>query len=398
MLRKILIAFGLFILALIVLDVYFVHRIDSQLARDSREKLKKLEPRVIRGAGQFRKSTFYRGAGLGEVTEILVGWPADLEGAALTVVGNLGAHFLDNGGRLKKEVRFAKGVFCPVKIARLDASGTYGFLTRDECWASDAILFDKQGQERWSYPGGVLKGGVDDSVGGGLDSKGKLQVVIGFNGGGGVVLVNAEGKKIWQKADRNVWHVETLDINGDGRIEILHSNARGQLLVRDASGEIIAHYLTDHYVSGFALTRWGAESQARHILIPSRETDDGCYRPVILVLDAEGKTVAHYDAPLGDLMNQPQGTPVHFPKVPSYYAVLQSNGPLKRSLLFLYDGVGKIAYQEILADACFGIASMPGKTGDRLLVGCSGDILEYSPITDGAATQANSDAGVVEYR
>jgi len=391
MLRKILIALALLILTLIVFGVYFFHRIDSQLAQDSKEKLKKLEPRVITGAGQFKKSIFYKGEDLGGVTEILVGWPADREGAALTIVGNRGAHFLDSNGVLKKQVRFSKNIFCPVEVTKLDAGGEYGFLTRDESWAVSAILFDKQGQERWSYPGGVLEG-VDDSVGGGLDSKGNLQVVVGFNGGGGVVLVDSEGKKIWQKADRNVWHVETLDIDEDGRKEILHTNARGQLLVRDARGEIVAHYLTDHYVSDFALTRWGAESQPRHILIPSQETADGCCKPVILVLDAKGKTVAHFDAPLGDLMHQTQGTPVRFLKDTSYFAVLQGNGPLKRSMFFLYDASGKIAYQEILADACFGIASIPEKTGERLLVGCSGNILGYSPTTDGSAPQARSDA------
>ena len=390
MLRKILLALALLVFAVIGVGVYLFHRVNSQLALNSRENLQKLEPRVITGRGQFRKSTFYKGEGLGEVTEILVGWPADREGAALTVVGNRGVHFLERGGLLKKQIRFSKDILCPVEVTRLDASGEYGFLTRYESWAVDATLFDKQGQERWSYPGGTLNG-IDDSVGGDLDGKGNLQVVIGFNGGGGVLLVDGEGKKIWQKTDANVWHVETLDTSGDGRKRILHSNAGGQLLVRDASGEIIAQYLPDHYVSDFALTQWGAESQARHILIPLKETGGGCCKPVILVLDAEGKTVMHFDAPLGDLMHVTHGTPVHFQKDAAYYALLQTNGALKRSILFLYNAEGKIVYQEVLADSCFGIASMPDKAGDRLLVGCSGNILEYSPITDSTTAQAKSD-------
>jgi len=52
-------------------------------------------------------------------------------------------------------------------------------------------------------------------------------------------------------------------------------------------------------------------------------------------------------------------------------------------MLFLYDPEGKIVYQEIMAQACLGIASMPEKIGDRLLIGCSGEILEYSHIMDG---------------
>ena len=208
-------------------------------------------------------------------------------------MGNRGAQFLDNNGLLKKQIRFSKDIFCPIDATRLDADGEYGFLTRDQSWAEDVILFDKQGQERWSYAGGFLNG-IDDSVGGVWGDRGSLQVVIGFNGGGGIILVDNEGKKIWQKADANVWHVEILDVHGDGQKEILHSNAGGQLLVRDASGEIVAHYLRDRYVSFFALTRWGAESRARHILIPSRDPGDG--KPDILVLDAEGKTVIHFDA------------------------------------------------------------------------------------------------------
>lgn len=358
---------------------------------DRKKDLAKLEPRVLTGAGQFKKNTFYQGEGLGQVTEVLAGWPADREGAVLTIVGNRGVHFLDNGGRLKKQVQFSKDFFCPIETTRLNASGEYGFLTRDESWAADVTLFDKQGKELWSYASGILKG-IDDSVGGDLDGKGNLRVVIGFNGGGGIALIDDKGKEIWQKKDRNVWHVEILDINGDGRKEILQSNAGGQLLVRDARGEIIARYLPDHYVSDFALTRWGAESQASHILIPSKEDGEG--KSSILVLDADGKLVIHLDDPLGDLMDVTHGTPVHFPRGAAYYAVLQTNTPLRRSLLFLYDTEGKIAYQEILSEACLGVASMPEKSSDRLLVGCSGNILEYSTITDRRIPKPKSDAGI----
>src|SRR5713226_805256 len=177
MLRKVLIAVALLILAFIGAGIYFIYRTDSQLTRESREDLQKLEPRVITGAGRFEKTTFYVGENLGEIAQILVGWPADREGAALTVVGNRGAHYLGTGGELKKQVRFSESVGCPIEVARVDPSGDYGFLTRDESWAVDAIFFDKQGQKRWSYPGGFLKG-IDDSVAGDVAGNGKLEVVI----------------------------------------------------------------------------------------------------------------------------------------------------------------------------------------------------------------------------
>jgi hypothetical protein len=69
---------------------------------------------------------------------------------------------------------------------------------------------------------------------------------------------------------------------------------------------------------------------------------------------------------------------MRFPKQAALYALLQTNAHLKRSLLFFYNAEGKIAYQEVLGDACLGIAAVPEEAGDRLLIGCSGRILEYS--------------------
>ncbi len=40
----------------------------------------------------------------------------------------------------------------------------------------------------------------------------------------------------WKKDEGNVWHIEMLDIKGDGHDKIIHSDAKGNLLVRDAQG------------------------------------------------------------------------------------------------------------------------------------------------------------------
>ena len=75
--------------------------------------------------------------------------PADHEGADIAVVGAQGAHFVDAAGQLKKSVRFSIEERCPVAVVRIDATGGYGYLTRDESWAVPATLFDKEGQVRW---------------------------------------------------------------------------------------------------------------------------------------------------------------------------------------------------------------------------------------------------------
>jgi hypothetical protein len=213
-----------------------------------------------------------------------------------------------------------------------------------------------------------------------LYGDGKLSVVIGYNGGGGLALFDAQGKRLWKKQERNVWHVEMLDTNGDGHEQILHSNARGQLLVRDANGDVIAQYLPGFYVSDFALTRWGGETRPTHILVPTTEAGVGCCKPVFVLLDTNGKIVAKLESPLGDLLNRIAATPVHFGREAEYFAVLQSGFAKERSILFLYDKAGQIAYQEILGESCLGIGTLTVPDAETLLVGCDAKIWEYSRV------------------
>jgi hypothetical protein len=188
---------------------------------------------------------------------------------------------------------------------------------------------------------------------------------------------------VWKKKEGNVWHVETLDTNGDGRDEILHSNASGQLLVRNANGNVIAEYLPRHYVADFTLTRWAEEQHPTHILVPTTEGGEGSSKSIFIVLDAQGKTVAQLESPFGDLFNKTKATTVRYAKTAEYFAVLQNNSPSERSMLLLYRKDGQIVYQEILGQACLGIAALPKQGGERLLVGCAGKIWEYSPMLQG---------------
>jgi len=185
MMRKVLIGLAILFTLLVGAGLYVHHWANEHLEREVKARP---EPRLIKGEGLLQRRIFYTGEELGNISQILVGWPAEKERAALTVVGSKGAHFLDVTGQLKRQVRFSKSLFCPIEVARLDATGDYAYLTRDESWFSPATLFDKEGQASWSYSGGILTGaiflsGVDDSVSGDIYGDGKLSVVIGLNAG-----------------------------------------------------------------------------------------------------------------------------------------------------------------------------------------------------------------------
>jgi len=387
MLRKILIGFTALLLLLVGTGVFLYYKIQPSIreaeARAEAEE-KQLQPRLLKGEQDFERRVFYTSTGLSNISQIRMGWPADREGADILVVGSHGADFIDFAGQIKKQVRFSIEQHSPVVVARMSQSGEYGYLTRHESWAVPAMLFDKEGRVSWRSEG--TWPGVDDSVPGDLYGDGKLSVVIGFNGGGGVALFDVQGKRLWKKEERNVWHVETLDTNGDGREEILHSNAKGQLLVRNPNGDVIAQFLPGFYVSDFALTRWGEETRPTHILVPTTEARDGCCKPVLVVLDSNGKTVAQLESPLGNLLNTSAATPVHFGRRTEYFAVLQNNFAKERSMLLLYDKAGQIAYQEILGESCQGIATLTVPDAEMLLVGCAGKIWEYSPVPKSGST------------
>lgn len=180
--------------------------------------------------------------------------------------------------------------------------------------------------------------------------------------------------------DANIWHVEALDANGDGHEEIVHSNAGGQLLVRDGNGEVIARYFTGSYVSHFVLTRWGSELQPTHILVPTSESRGSCCKDTFVILDALGKKVAELDSPLGHLFHRFSATPIRFEHGAENFAVLEDYPPGHRSMLLLYGNDGQTVYQEILGESCLGMAAFPSKDGETLLVGCSAKIWEYASV------------------
>lgn len=113
---------------------------------------------------------------------------------------------------------------------------------------------------------------------------------------------------------------------------------------------------------------------------------------MFVVLDANGKTVAKLESRLGDLFKSARATPVRYGKGAEYFAVLQNKRPWERSMLLLYDKDAQIVYQEILGESCLGIAALPIKNGEHLLVGCAAKIWEYSPVlqTNNGSTKSTA--------
>lgn len=322
-------------------------------------------PSVKLGAGDVERSVFADVPGVGALSQILAGAEAQRVGAAIAAVGTDGAAFLKVDGDVKEAITFSRRMYRPVNLVFL-GDGEYGFLNRDQSWSSDVMLFDRKGSLRWSYKG---PSGVDDSAAGDTDGDGKAEIVVGMNGGGGIHLLDMEGKKLWEEEDGNVWHVEIADTDGDGRGEILHSNAGGYLTTRDAEGRTRRQAQLASYVAKFALVR--ARDRRQMILI----SDEGALYLARLDGSRSQRLNVTGLAPHGN----PAGTFVRFAGKRELFASLIGYERWKRSVLVLHDTEGRTVYQEVIGESCGAITAIPTGADEALLVGCGQRLLLYGP-------------------
>lgn len=325
-------------------------------------------PGVLQGDRLLKKTILIEEATVGLVTDIRYGEFDSLPGAELAIVGRSAAVFLGETGRPKQTIRFGMRNTDQVVLVDVERDGVPEFLNRGS-WASKVVLFEHDGTVRWTY---FSIWGVDDAAAGDVDGDGRLEFVAGLNAWGGVNLLSADGKEVWHQSDGNVWHVEIVDVDGDGRGEILHSNAGGELKVLDSEGTTVSTYKGESYISDFTLTQWGDDRIPRHVVAPG----DG----FIEILHPGGGTVATFTAPgVAEIGGVTRATRVRFAGGGVYHATLVSYPRWGRSILYLHDEEREIAYQEVFGEACQALASVPGRNGESLLVGCVGKVWEYSP-------------------
>jgi hypothetical protein len=258
-----------------------------------------------------------------------------------------------------------------VDIIDVDGDKTCEYLNRGGGW-QDVSLIDHNGNSIWTY-GGMP--GVNDIAAGDIDGDDTLEFVAGFNGGGGVRLLDRTAKEKWKQNDGNVWHVELVDTDGNGSLEIVHSNAGGQITVRDTKGTIIRQSNPAAYFSSFSLTPWTTKNGKQYALLAQDDT--------IWVFDFYGKIITQYNAPLSGSLGHARGVPIKINSAkPEFFAVVVVHSSWDKSLLYIYGQDNSLAYQEIIPEACESIASIPIDSTDKeaLLVGCNGKVWKYFEI------------------
>ncbi len=313
------------------------------------------QPGVRVGNEWLDKAPLYEDSRLGSVSQIKKRTPS----GELAIVGTQAAVFLPPRQGEPRVVAFRM----PAGHAELLewSDGGPRYLDRGGGGWQTGALIGEDGSRLWQPPS---EWGMDDLAAGDLDGDGVPEFVAGYNGGGGVRLFDATGKSRWRQDDGNVWHVEIVDTDGDGKPEIVHSNAAGQVSVRDANGKLLRRVQAEDYFSEFSLVEWPRQ---RTGLVHTR---DG----LTSVLDFDGTVRASLQTPDTGSLSDAHGAIARFGGA-DHLVLAVSASTWDRTQLFVFDEGAVLRYWEVVPGNCVAVAA---PEPNAFLFGCGSRVLRYS--------------------
>ncbi len=326
-------------------------------------------PHVDAGEGKFKKTIFFDRARIGYVTDMVYHRFKDEPDPLLAIVGSWGVVYADTGGQPKKVQHFPSGRPEFTRLVEMRRDGVQWFLTRGQLYVG---LLNQTGRPAWIY---TSYWGIDDAAAGDVNGDGISEVVVGLNGFGGVRLLDSEGHTIWGRYwDGNIWRVAIIPAMSGARGRIYHTEAGGELRIRDATGTPLASCRPDsEYISQFEPTRWGDDSAPGHFV--------AMRNGYVLVFDRDGLPTARLSTPNSSGDGHACATPVRFGDSAVYFATLVRYTRWNRSVLYLHNGGGNLVYKEVFLNICAAVATVPNGLMEKLLVGCGSAVWQFKPAT-----------------
>lgn len=423
--KIILIMIPVILIGVISISVWFVYRRIVAPLRSSKEIPAELEEaRVILGADLLSRSQFVRTnqldswrdirdpaklkGSLDSIEDIALGELDGNPGLDIGIAGRFGALLFDRQGNVKErnlyeferkmvklgpiESETEKGMLGDMQIVDIEGDGVCEYLGRGSIHGG--AVFNHQGKVLWSYGDFTEeKTAIDNLTVGDVDGDGVAEFVASWEA---IEVFDRHGTKRWAQEDEFSGQVEVVDVDGDGRNEILNQSGHG-MMIRDSEGQVIKKVEMPIYIGRFTLCENHHEKKPPQILT----VDSGS----VWLIDFDGQTTAKFDAPLSHLvkptprvidmpgMSEPvtitdedvykaEGVWVKLIKEqPAYLAIIAQFVVMDRSIFYVYDAQGKLVYQEILPEQCSSIAVLPSEDESRqpsLLVGGEETIWRYA--------------------
>jgi hypothetical protein len=154
---------------------------------------------------------------------------------AIYTIGWRRAAELNVAGEVQHEFQLPPDSGSTLRLARFPQPTLITFTS----WGATGLsASDLGGHPLWNYldPDRI---GLDDVWAGDLDGDDSDEVILGYNGGGGVHVLDANGRLRWKStAIGNVWHVAVGDVLGQGRPQVVTTSALGRVHVFDGDGTV----------------------------------------------------------------------------------------------------------------------------------------------------------------
>lgn len=212
---------------------------------------------VALGSPSWTRQALVTISGLGGLRSLTWVPAADAGAGLLCVAGREGALWRDREGAVRRQIVFDPRTTWPVPVD-VDADGQYEYADRGGGW-QDVGLRDSSGAPLWTLESGWFSPTPDQLSVADLDGDGRPEFLVGFNAGAGLAVYTERGEVLWKADATNVFCIDAFDVDGDGSLEVVHSDRDGPS-VRRADGTPVEHSLPD--ITSFCVTRWHDGSPA----------------------------------------------------------------------------------------------------------------------------------------
>jgi hypothetical protein len=180
---------------------------------------------------------------------------------------------------------------------------------------------------------------------------------------------------LWNKPDGNNWHIAAYRDAKSAAWRTINSDARGQIVIRDNTGTVLATAKPPFYFSYFSICSWPTtKSPVRILAYADKEVN---------VLTFEGAVLEEYTVPHAADEAWIYGAPVHLrSSIENDFAILEASSSIASppGVLSIFNSSGKLVYHETLPEQCGDLAVLPATTPgqpDTLLVGGTNHIWAY---------------------